>query len=141
MFVVGMEFHTDIIRSNLKCSLAVSVAGMVTPFVLGAGLAWYLKNYSGLFPENVTNSEAMLLLGASMCITAFPMLARIIHFKGLAGTTMGTVAIGAGAIDDATAWCLLAMVLASFDNDPSMAVVNIAGGLCYVAVSLGVNAG
>ena len=27
-----------------------------------------------------------------MCITAFPMLARIIHFKKLTGTTMGTVA-------------------------------------------------
>ena len=40
--------------------------------------------------------EAMIFLGASLCITAFPMLARIIHFKGLTGTTMGTVAIGAG---------------------------------------------
>ena len=44
------------------------------------------------------------------------MLARIIHFKRLAGTTMGTVALGAGAIDDAAAWCLLAVVLASFDD-------------------------
>jgi Kef-type K+ transport system membrane component KefB len=79
----------------------------------------------------------MLFLGASMCITAFPMLARIIQFKGLSGTTMGTVAIGAGAIDDATAWCLLAVVLASFDNDLSIVIVNIAGGLAYVAVSLG----
>ena len=52
-----------------------------------------------------------------MCITAFPMLARIIHFKNLAGTTMGTVALGAGAIDDAAAWCLLAIVLASFDDN------------------------
>ncbi|HBJ38904.1 MAG TPA: cation/H(+) antiporter [Planctomycetaceae bacterium] len=137
MFVVGMDFRTDIIRTNLKSSFAVSVAGMVTPFILGAGLAWYFKNYSDLFPANVTNSEAMLFLGASMCITAFPMLARIIQFKGLGGTTMGTVAIGAGAIDDATAWCLLAVVLASFDNDLSLVVVNIAGGLAYVAVSLG----
>src|ERR1051325_9336361 len=32
--------------------------------------------------------EAMLFLGASMCIAAFPMLARIIHFKKLTGTTM-----------------------------------------------------
>mgnify|MGYP000970507580 CR=1 FL=1 len=138
MFVVGLDFRTEIIRTNLKSSIAVSVAGMVTPFVLGAALAWYFKNYSDLFPAKVTNSEAMLFLGASMCITAFPMLARIIQFKGLGGTTMGTVAIGAGAIDDATAWCLLAVVLASFDNDVSVVVFNIVGGLCYVAVSLGV---
>lgn len=138
MFVVGMEFRIDIIRKQLKCSIAVSIAGMLTPFVLGAGLAWYFKNYSDLFPEKVTNTEAMLFLGASMCITAFPMLARIIHFKGLAGTTMGTVAIGAGAIDDATAWCLLALVLASFDHDLTIVIANIGGGACFVAIALGV---
>jgi len=138
MFVVGMEFRIDIIRTQLKCSIAVSFAGMLAPFVLGAGLAWYLKNHSDLFPENVTNTEAMLFLGASMCITAFPMLARIIHFKGLSGTTMGTVAIGAGAIDDATAWCLLALVLASFDQDLTIVIANIGGGAFYVAITLGV---
>ena len=71
-----------------------------------------------------------------MCITAFPMLARIIHFKKLAGTTMGTVALGAGALDDATAWCLLAVVLASFDQNWSHAWINIVGGAIYVAVAL-----
>jgi Kef-type K+ transport system membrane component KefB len=82
--------------------------------------------------------EAMLFLGASMCITAFPMLARIIHFKRLNGTAMGTVAIGAGALDDATAWCLLAVVLASFDNQWGSALWNIGGGAAYVALTLGV---
>ncbi|MEQ1787508.1 MAG: ECF transporter S component, partial [Acidimicrobiales bacterium] len=66
------------------------------PFALGAGLAWVFFHYTQLFPEKTRLSEAMLFLGASMCITAFPMLARIIQFKGLAGTTMGPVALGAG---------------------------------------------
>lgn len=69
-----------------------------------------------------------------MCITAFPMLARIIHFKKLGGTTMGTVAIGAGAMDDASAWCLLALVIASFDANPQTAIWNIVGGLAFIAV-------
>jgi Kef-type K+ transport system membrane component KefB len=134
MFIVGMEFRMDIIRQHLKCSIAVSLAGVVTPFILGAGLGWFFLNNTNLFPERTTSLEAMLFLGASMCITAFPMLARIIHFKGLTGTTMGTVAIGAGAIDDATAWCLLAVVLASFDMDPSAAIYNIAGGASFAMV-------
>src|SRR5438552_858477 len=136
MFVVGMEFRVDIVRRKLTSSIAVSVAGMLTPFVLGAGLAWILFDRTTLFPSTTSLSEAMLFLGASMCITAFPMLARIIHFKKLAGTTMGTVALGAGAIDDATAWCLLAVVLASFEKNWSHAVVNIAGGVAYVALTL-----
>jgi len=136
MFVVGMEFRVDIVQKRLKSSIAVSLAGMVAPFILGAGLAWVLFHHTELFPKKTSLHEAMLFLGASMCITAFPMLARIIHFKGLSGTTMGTVALGAGALDDATAWCLLAVVLASFDNNWSHAWINIGGGAAYVAFAL-----
>jgi Kef-type K+ transport system membrane component KefB len=137
MFVVGMEFRMDIIRQRFRSSLAVSAAGMLAPFVLGAALGWFFFHHTELFPKRTSLLEAMLFLGASMCITAFPMLARIIHFKGLNGTPMGTVAIGAGALDDATAWCLLAVVLASFDRNWGHAVRNIGGGLAYVAVVLG----
>ena len=136
MFVVGLEFRVDIVRSHFKSSLAVSLAGMIAPFVLGAGLGWYFFHSTELFPKETKLSEAMLFLGASMCITAFPMLARIIHFKGLAGTLMGTVAIGAGAIDDAMAWCLLAVVLASFDSNVSQASWSIGGGVLFVSVAL-----
>ena len=136
MFVVGMEFRVDIVAKRLKSSLAVSAAGMIAPFVLGAGLAWVFFHHTELFPKKTTLVEAMLFLGASMCITAFPMLARIIHFKKLSGTTMGTVALGAGALDDATAWCLLAVVLASFDDNWSHAWLNIGGGAGFVIVTL-----
>jgi len=94
-----------------------------------------LYHNSAMFPEQTSLFEAMLFLGASMCITAFPMLARIIHFKGLTGTLMGTVAIGAGAIDDAAAWCLLAIVLASFDDNFVGAWKSIGGGVFFVAVA------
>lgn len=138
MFIVGLEFRIDIVREKFSNSLAVSIAGMVTPFVLGAGLGSILYHNTELFPEKTSHFEAMLFLGASMCITAFPMLARIIHFKGLTGTTMGTVAIGAGAIDDMMAWLLLAVVLASFDGNIAYSLVNIGGAIGYVAVTLGV---
>ena len=138
MFIVGMEFRMDIINRNFKSSLAVSLAGMAAPFGLGALLAWAVHGRTelGLFPPGVPLLSAMIFLGACLCITAFPMLARIIHFKGLAGTTMGTVAIGAGAIDDAMAWCLLAVVLAKLDNDWSHALVNIGGGAGFALVTL-----
>ncbi|MCA9052954.1 MAG: cation:proton antiporter, partial [Planctomycetaceae bacterium] len=138
MFVVGLEFRGDIIRSHWRASLAVSLAGMAAPFALGGLLGWRLHRSTTLFPEHTTVFEAAVFLGASLCITAFPMLARIIHFKGLAGTTMGTVAIGAGAIDDATAWCLLAVVLASFDGDAGQAAVSIGGGVLFVSLVMGV---
>jgi Kef-type K+ transport system membrane component KefB len=136
MFVVGMEFRIDIVQRRLKSSVAVSIAGILTPLLFGAGLGWIFFHYTELFPKKTSLMEAMLFLGASMCITALPVLARIIQFKKLSGTTIGTVALGAGAINDATAWGLLALVLASLDNNWSHALVNIAGGAAYVAFAM-----
>jgi Kef-type K+ transport system membrane component KefB len=136
MFVVGMEFRVDIVQRKMKSAVAVSIAGILTPLAFGAGLAWVFFTYTELFPPKTSLLDGMLFLGASMCITAFPVLARIIQFKKLSGTTIGTVALGAGAIDDATAWCLLAVVLSSFDHNFSRALVNISGGLAYVACAL-----
>jgi K+:H+ antiporter len=136
MFVVGMEFRVDIVQQKLKSAVAVSIAGILTPLAFGAGLAWIFFYYTNLFPGKASLLDAMLFLGASMSITALPVLARIIQFKKLSGTTIGTVALGAGAINDAAAWCLLAVVLSSLDHNWSHALVNISGGVAYVAFTL-----
>ena len=81
MFIVGLEFRTDIVRKHFASSLIVSISGMLVPFLLGGALGYWFHAQGGLFPEKTTAFEAVLFVGASMCITAFPMLARIIHFK------------------------------------------------------------
>ncbi len=133
MFLVGLEFRMDLVRRRFRSAVAVSVAGMAAPFLLGGLLGWFFHAHTALFRERTSLREAVVFLGASMCITAFPMLARIIHFKKLTGTTMGTVALGAGALNDAAAWILLALVLASFDGDFTGAARTIGGGVAYVA--------
>ena len=131
MFLVGVEFRTDLFTSRIRSAMAVSISGMVVPFLLGGGLALWLLKVPGLFSDKATSLEAMLFLGAAMSITAFPMLARIIYERGLTGTSLGTLALAAGSIDDAAAWCVLAIVLASFGGGASTAVLAIAGGLGY----------
>jgi Kef-type K+ transport system membrane component KefB len=138
MFLVGAEFRADLVASRLRSAATVSVAGIATPFVLGGAIAFWLAGDEGLFGPGVSRVEAMVFLGAAMSITAFPMLARIITERGLAGTALGTLALAAGSIDDAAAWCVLALVLASFGRDPSIAVLAIGGGVAYAALVLGV---
>ena len=128
MFLVGTEFKTDLFRSRVRSAVSVSVAGMVAPFVLGGLLALWLWKVPGLFSEKATQFEAVLFLGAAMSITAFPMLARIIYERGITGSSLGTLALAAGAIDDATAWCVLAVVLASFGGGNMIVVWAIGGG-------------
>jgi len=137
MFLVGIEFKVERFRSRASTALTVSAAGMITPFVLGATLALWLHAQGGYFPEKVKWFEASLFLGAALCITAFPMLARIIVENGLSGTTLGTLALAAGALDDVAAWCLLAIVISSTDQSWQAAVFAIGGGAIYAAVAFG----
>ncbi|MFN0066172.1 MAG: cation:proton antiporter [Limisphaerales bacterium] len=134
MFLVGVEFRTDLFRARVRSAAAVSLAGMVVPFILGALLALWLVRVPGLFAAEATNFEAMLFMGAAIAITAFPMLARIIYERGLTGTALGTLVLSAGAIDDAAAWCVLAIVLASFGGGAWIAVKAILGGLLYAVL-------
>lgn len=139
MFLVGVEFDVGLIRSRLRSAAAVSAAGIALPFALGAALAWWLVGGDapgGLFAARTTAAQAMLFMGAAMSITAFPMLARMIVEQGLTKTSLGTLALAAGAIDDAAAWCVLAVVLASFQQDASIAVFAIGGGLVFALFAL-----
>lgn len=136
MFLIGLEFNTDLIRRRLKSAALVSAAGILAPFSLGAVAAFNLYSQGDLFKGGVTPWAAALYLGASMSITAFPMLARMLYERGIAKTRFGTLALAAGSIDDATAWCLLAIVLASVKANTSIAVFAIGGGIGYVLFSV-----
>jgi len=136
MFLVGVEFDITTFRSRARSATSVSFAGMAAPFVFGGALAVGLVKVPGLFSAKATLTEAVLFLGASMSITAFPMLARIIYERGLTGTPLGTLALAAGAIGDAGAWCVLAIVLASFGAGPMIAVKAIGGGIAYAVFVL-----
>ena len=136
MFVVGMEFDSKLLSTRKASAGLVSAAGMLLPLALGGGAALLLAGQAPLFTEKVSTWNGALYLGAAMCITAFPMLARILREKGIAQTRMGTLALAAGATDDVMAWALLAIVLSVFNQDPTIAVLAIGGGLAYVVFTL-----
>lgn len=135
MFLVGLGFKRDHFRSNAKSAAAVSLAGMGAPFLVAVLIAPWLVSM-GLFGEGILTWQAMLFMGAAISITAFPMLARIIHERGLSGTRLGSLSLAAGAIDDAGAWCVLAIVLASFGAGPMVAVLAICGGGAFALFML-----
>ena len=53
-----------------------------------------------------------LLMGISMSITAFPVLVRILRDCGIFKTSLGSTATACAAVDDVTAWSMLAFVVA-----------------------------
>ncbi len=136
MFLVGVEFNVASFMNRARSAVSVSIAGMIGPFILGGLLTLWLFKLPGLFSEKASLTEAVLFIGAALSITAFPMLARIIYERGLTGSPLGTLALAAGAIGDAGAWCVLAIVLASFGAGPAVAVKAIVGGIVYAVFIL-----
>jgi Kef-type K+ transport system membrane component KefB len=136
MFTVGLEFRIDLVRTRWRSAAAISFSGIAAPFVLGCALAVMLARAESesYFREHVTLAAAMPYLGAAMAITAFPMLARIISERKLTNTREGALALASGAIDDAAAWCVLALVLAGLSGDASRALFAVGGGVAFLIV-------
>jgi Kef-type K+ transport system membrane component KefB len=136
MFLVGLDFRSDDFRANAPSAVAVSVSGIVVPFLVAIVGTPLLMSVPGLFAADVSLFNATLFLGAAIAITAFPVLARIIQERGLNGSLIGTLSLSAAAIGDAIAWCVLAVVLASLGAGPAVAVIAIVGGTCLSAVMI-----
>ncbi|MFM5906656.1 MAG: cation:proton antiporter [Novosphingobium sp.] len=136
MFLVGLGFDRAEFRASVRGAAFVSFAGMAAPFLAAAALAPWMIDMGGLFAPQVTRTEASLFLGAAIAITAFPMLARIIHERGLSGSTLGTLSLSAGAIGDAGAWAVIALVLASFGGGAHLAWLAIGGGSAFALVMI-----
>jgi len=110
MFVVGMELDLEHLREKAAAAIMVSHASIIVPFFLGTALA--LVIYAPLAPANTSFIAFALFMGIAMSITAFPVLARILEDRGLTRTSVGSTAIACAAVDDVTAWCILAFVIA-----------------------------
>lgn len=137
MFIVGMEVNPQSLRQRAHSAVLISHVGILAPFMLGTALALFL--YLPLAPRGVSYVAFALFMGIAMSITAFPVLARIIEQRGLSGSSLGSTAIAAAAVDDATAWCVLAVVLAiarSEDLSGTALTVGLALAFCVAMLFL-----
>ncbi|GAC1477441.1 MAG: cation:proton antiporter [Acidimicrobiales bacterium] len=110
MFLIGLELDLRLIRGRGQAAATVSHMSIVVPFLLGAGLALIL--FPMLGSQSGRFVPFALFLGASMSITAFPVLARILTERGIYKTRLGAITLTCAAVDDVTAWCMLAVVVA-----------------------------
>ena len=110
MFVVGMELNVNHVKEKAHTAVLVSHASIVFPYLLGVILAYFL--YTDLAAPGASFLAFALFMGISMSITAFPVLARILQERGMAKSFLGSTAITCAAVDDVTAWSILAFVVA-----------------------------
>ena len=136
MFLIGLDLDLRKLRGNGHKALVISPASVLTPILLGALLAvWLYPRFGG----GVGRLGFTLFLGAAMAITAFPVLARVLQETGLYHTRIGVLTITCAAVDDVTAWCVLALVVAVVKSaGPAEALWTIGLSVLFLAGMLGV---
>jgi Kef-type K+ transport system membrane component KefB len=129
MFIVGLELDIQHLREKASTAVMVSHASIIVPFLLGAALA--LALYPTLAPAGTSFAAFALFMGIAMSITAFPVLARILEDRGMSQSRLGSIALACAAIDDVSAWCLLAFVIAIVKAS------GLGGSVLTIALTLG----
>ncbi|MCC5658279.1 cation:proton antiporter [Nostoc sp. XA010] len=135
MFLIGLELNPKYLSGQLEVAVLTSHVSILVPFSLGTLLAVIL--YPLVSNASVSFTAFALFLGAAMSITAFPVLARIITENNLQGTRLGTLALTCAAVDDVTAWCLLAVAIAvARTGDFAGAIPTIIASIVYIGLML-----
>lgn len=130
MFLVGLEVSHEHLRGQGRRALVISQVSIVVPFALGVGLGAALHDRLGGATGVVPFA---LFVGAAMAVTAFPVLARILQETGLDTTRVGALALACAAVDDVTAWCILAAVTAIAQGTGAAAALeSIGAALAFV---------
>jgi Kef-type K+ transport system membrane component KefB len=134
MFLVGLELDLSQLRGRLAQTAAISNTGVAIPML--AGIAVALPTYTLIGPPAKGGFTAFaLFMGVSMSITAFPVLARILVERRMLKRPVGALALASAAIDDVSAWFLIALATAVATAGGGFDVVRtilLAGAFCLV---------
>jgi Kef-type K+ transport system membrane component KefB len=106
MFLVGLEVDRGTLKGKVAQAAAISNASVALPMLLGIAVALPLYKLVG---PNKKFVAFAIFMGVSMSITAFPVLARILSERRMIKRPVGSLAIACAAIDDVSAWFLIAL--------------------------------
>ncbi len=134
MFLVGLELDLSQLRGRLAQTTAISNTGVAIPMLVGIAVA--LPTYTLVGPPAKGGFTAFaLFMGVSMSITAFPVLARILVERRMLKRPVGALALASAAIDDVSAWFLIALATAVATSGGGFEVVRtilLAAAFCLV---------
>ncbi|MEO7063115.1 MAG: cation:proton antiporter [Dokdonella sp.] len=134
MFIVGAELRTpEGARKRLVAAGWVGILGVLLPMALGIAIAPFL--HARFAPAGVGFWPFALFMAASMAITAFPIMARILKERDMTRGALGQLALASAAVADVFAWIMLALVVALISaHDGWMGFARTLGGLIAIAL-------
>jgi Kef-type K+ transport system membrane component KefB len=115
LFMFGVGYELDHRVTRQPAAVSVAAGSTLLPGVAGVGLAGWLAGHH----RHDHPVAFLLFIGVAMSVTAFPVLARIVVDRGMAGTRVGGLALAAAAVGDLAAWSLLAVAISLAGGKPA----------------------
>jgi Kef-type K+ transport system membrane component KefB len=109
MFLIGLEVDFAQLRGRIGMTLAISNTSLLFPLMLGMATALPLITVLG---PNTRFLAFALFIAVSMSVTAFPVLARIVSERRMIKRPIGALSLSAAALNDVSAWFLIALATA-----------------------------
>jgi Kef-type K+ transport system membrane component KefB len=138
MFIVGAELRLPSgVKAQITAATWIGVLSVLLP--MGLGFAAAVPLHPLLAPPGVSFLPFALFMAASMSITAFPVMARVLKDRGETQTRIGRLSLTAAAVADVFSWVMLAIVvvLASSGRDWSRLTQMLVGLAALCALLFG----
>jgi Kef-type K+ transport system membrane component KefB len=135
LFQVGLESNVAEMLEVGWSSIAVAVAGVIVPFLLGWGVAAYF------LPDG--SQLEHFFIGATLCATSVGITARVLKDLGQLSRRESRIVLGAAVIDDVLGLLILAVIAGTIkaaQTGTSLALFDVAliavKAVCFLVGSI-----
>lgn len=110
LLVAGMEVNLSSVWRQGRLALSVGTAGIVGPFAIGFGMAWWLPQQMGIAAGTDPLIFA-LFIATALSISALPVIAKTLMDLDLYRSDLGMMVIAAAVFNDLVGWIIFAVIL------------------------------
>ncbi|MEZ4265298.1 MAG: cation:proton antiporter [Myxococcota bacterium] len=118
LLVAGLEVDLQRVLRQGRAATVVSLSGIIVPFLVGAGLAWFAPALIG-GPGDADPVVHALFLGAALSISALPIIAKTLLDLRLYRSDIGMVVMASAIVDDLVGWIVFAVIIAMAGGETS----------------------
>lgn len=136
LLLTGMETDLKLVRKVGRAAVAISIAGIVVPFLCGFALGQFLPE--NLLPHPEARLVASLFMGTALSISSVKIVAVVVREMNFMRRNVGQIIVATAVIDDTIGWIIIAIIfsLASHGSLDILAVAQaVLGTLAFLAIS------
>jgi Kef-type K+ transport system membrane component KefB len=108
--VTGAQFDARHMYRRRWAAVQVGLGGLLVPLGLGVAVGYLFPR--DMVPHADDRIVFALFMGVAMCVTAIPVIAKVLSDMNLLHRDVGQLTLAAGFVDDAAGWLLLSVVSA-----------------------------